>query len=178
MQYLIKAGVLYDETGRQMLAKTEATIGSPVRKIISHTGEAAMQTDIRFLDPASPQKGDVRNKEYLLEDAAGRVIASGRPGYAKEDDPDAAGWPINRLPKADHADLLLDGTPYLLSAHDGRNYSLYDGTGFEVLTLRQAGAVKGWQLSCADAPCFSPEILCGIYTFCKYLKEENEFPIV
>lgn len=175
MQYTIKSGVLYNET-QTALAKIKSALLGPQRKIFSITNETLLTADIRYLDESKASSGDVRNREYILTDTKNQLIGSAHPGYAEGDDPNVVGWPICRMPRVDHADLVMNGKEFLLTMHNSQNYSLMDTNDLEVLCIMHKGIAGGWMV---ESNCgFAPEIICGIFTFCRYIEQENEFLIV
>ena len=175
MQYTIKSGVLYNET-QTALAKIKSALLGPQRKIFSITNETLLTADIRYLDESKASSGDVRNREYILTGSENRLLGSARPGYADGDDPDVVGWPIYRMPRVDHANIVVNGEEYLLTMHNSQNYSLINTHNSEVLRIMHKGIAGGWAVE--DICGFVPEIICGIYTFCRYIEQENEFLIV
>ena len=175
MQYTIKSGVLYNET-QTALAKIKSALLGPKRKIFSITNETLLTADIRYLDESKASSGDVRNREYILTGSENRLLGSARPGYADGDDPDVVGWPICRVPRVDHAHVSVGETEYVLTMHNSQNYSLMDTNDLEVLCIMHKGIAGGWMV---ESNCgFAPEIICGIFTFCRYIEQENEFLIV
>ena len=175
MQYTIKSGVLYNET-QTALANIKSALLGPQRKIFSITNETLLTADIRYLDESKASSGDVRNREYILTDTKNQLIGSAHPGYAEGDDPNVVGWPICRMPRVDHADLVMNGKEFLLTMHNSQNYSLMDTNDLEVLCIMHKGIAGGWMV---ESNCgFAPEIICGIFTFCRYIEQENEFLIV
>jgi len=175
MQYMIKSGVLYNETQTALSKIKSASLG-PQRKIYNIAGELLLTVDIRYLNESKSDAGDVRNREYILTDSEGRLFVSARPGYADGDDPDVAGWPICRMPRVDHAYVSAGETEYVLTMHNSQNYSLADTNDSDVLRIMHKGIVGGWMV---ESHCdFAPEIICGIFTFCRYIEQENEFLIV
>lgn len=67
-------------------------------------------------------------------------------------------------------------TEYVLTMHNSQNYSLMDTNDLEVLCIMHKGIAGGWMV---ESNCgFAPEIICGIFTFCRYIEQENEFLIV
>ena len=175
MQYTIKSGVLYNEA-QTALAKIKSALLGPQRKIFSITNETLLTADIRYLDESKASSGDVRNREYILTDTKNQLIGSAHPGYAEGDDPNVVGWPICRMPRVDHADLVMNGKEFLLTMHNSQNYSLMDTNDLEVLCIMHKGIAGGWMV---ESNCgFAPEIICGIFTFCRYIEQENEFLIV
>lgn len=176
MRYTIKAGVLYGEQPQQALAKIKSTFMGPVKKILREKDETVLKTDIRCKDIELEHRGDVRRREYILVNCLNEIIASAHPGYADGDDPAVVGWPVCRLPKVDHAKLMIEEDDYLLTMHNSQNYALRDAGGYEILRIMHKGLSGGWSLE--DDHGFAPEILCGLFTFCRYIEKENEFLIV
>ncbi|MBC8576279.1 hypothetical protein H8717_07655 [Oscillospiraceae bacterium BX1] len=70
----------------------------------------------------------------------------------------------------------MNGEEYLLTMHNSQNYSLTNNDNSEVLRIMHKGIVGGWTVE--DHCGFAPEILCGIFAFCRYIEQENEFLIV
>lgn len=176
MQYMIKAGVLYKSDSRASLAKIKSVLIGSLKMIHKMTGELLLEISIRYLDESKANTGDVRNREYILTDSEGRLLGYARPGYADGDDPEVVSWPICRMPRVDHAHVSVGGIEYVLTMHNSQNYSLTDTNNSEVLRIMHKGIAGGWSLE--DSYGFTPEILCGIFTFCRYIEQENEFVIV
>lgn len=176
MKYTIKAGVLYTNESQLALARIKSALLGPQRKILSIAGELLLTADIRYLDESKASSGDVRNREYILADNSNQLIGSARPGYADGDDPDVVGWPICRMPRVDHADIVVNGEEYLLTMHNSQNYSLINTRSLEVLRIMHKGIAGGWMVESNYN--FTLEIICGIFTFCRYIEQENEFLIV
>ncbi len=175
MRYTIKSGVLYNES-QTALAAIKSTLLGPQRKIISMTNETLLTADIRFLDEPKVSAGDVRNREYILTDSKSCLIGSARPGYADGDNPDVAGWPICRMPRVDYAYVSIGAEAYVLTMHNSQNYSLMDINHLEVIRIMHKGIDGGWMV---ESNCdFVPEIICAVFTFCRYIEQENEFLIV
>ena len=175
MQYTIKSGVLYNEA-QTALAKIKSALLGPQRKIFSITNETLLTADIRYLDESKASSGDVRNREYILTGSKSQLIGSARPGYADGDDSDVVGWPICRMPRVDNAHVSIGVTEYVLTMHNSQNYSLVDTNDSEVLRIMHKGIVGG---CIVESNCdFAPDIICGIFTFCRYIEQENEFLIV
>ena len=176
MKYMIKAGILYKNESQLALTKIKSTLLGSQRKIYSITGELLLTADVRYLDESKASSGDVRNREYILTNTKNQLIASARPGYADGDDPDVVGWPICRMPKVDHAEIVMNGKEYLLTMHNSQNYSLICNGNSEILRIMHKGIAGGWAVE--DRYGFAPEMICGIFTFCRYIEQENEFLIV
>ena len=60
--------------------------------------------------------------------------------------------------------------------HNSQNYSLINAHNSEVLRIMHKGIAGGWAVE--DICGFVPEIICGIFIFCRYIEQENEFLIV
>lgn len=176
MQYTMKAGVLYQGDSQIALAKIKSVLIGSQKKIYKVTGELLSETSIRYLDESKATTGDVRNQEYILTDSEGRLLGCARPGYAEGDSPEEMGWPICRMPRVDRAHVSAGGIEYTLTMHNSQNYSLTDACHAEVLRIMHRGIAGGWTLE--DNCGFSPEMLCGIFIFCRYIEQENEFMIV
>ena len=176
MQYTIKTGVLYKHEPQRALARIKSASIGPQRKIFSIAGELLSTADVRYLNESKAGSGDVRNREYILTDNGNQLICSARPGYADGDDPNVVGWPICRMPRVDHANIVVNGEEYLLTMHNSRNYSLINAHNSEVLRIMHKGIAGGWTVE--DICRFVPEIICGIFIFCRYIEQENEFLIV
>ena len=175
MQYTIKSGVLYNET-QTALARIKSVLLGPQRKISSIPDETLLTADIRYLDESKARSGDVRNREYILTDSKNRLLGFARPGYAEGNDPDVVGWPICRMPRVDHAHVSVGETEYVLIMHNSQNYSLMDANDSEALRIMHKGIAGGWTV---ESSCgFAPVIICGIFAFCRYIEQENEFLIV
>ena len=176
MQYTIKAGVLYKHEPQCALARIKSALIGPQRKIFSIAGELLSTADVRYLDESKASSGDVRNREYILTNNGNQLICSARPGYADGDDPNVVGWPICRMPRVDHANIVVNGEEFLLTMHNSQNYSLTNNGNSEVLRIMHKGIAGGWTVE--DICGFAPEIICGIFIFCRYIEQENEFLIV
>lgn len=174
MWYIIKSGELSDPENGEVLAQIKTSFQG-VKKTISLPGcNQQYQTDIDLSE--TKNSGDVCFRSYRLKDSSGEVLLNAQPGYAREDDPKIAGWPINRLPKVDHAHLSMMGIPYLLVMHSDQSYSLQNSDGADILQIKHRGISGGWTLSTAEK--FSPQVLCALFIFCRYIERENEFIIV
>ena len=72
------------------------------------------------------------------------------------------------MPRVDHANIVVNGEEYLLTMHNSQNYSLLNTCNSEVLRIMHKGIAGGWIV----------EDICGIFIFCRYIEQENEFLIV
>ena len=176
MQYTIKAGILYKNEPQRALARIKSALIGPQRKIFSIAGELLSTADVRYFDESKASSGDVRNREYILTDNGNQLICSARPGYSDGDDPKAVGCTICRMPRVDHANIVVNGEEYLLTMHNSQNYSLINAHNSEVLRIMHKGIAGGWAVE--DICDFVPKIICGIFIFCRYIEQENEFLIV
>ncbi|QRV22121.1 hypothetical protein I6K70_12195 [Lacrimispora saccharolytica] len=80
------------------------------------------------------------------------------------------------MPRVDSADLILQNLSAHLKMINSQNYLLSDGSGQGILSVMHRGGMGGWDLDSREE--FSPEILCGIFVFCRYLEQENELIVV
>lgn len=176
MQYTMKSGVLYEDASKEMLVKMKSSVFGPVKKIYCNSEAIKMSTDIRYPVGQGDNNGDVRNKEYIMVTNDEHLIAVGKPGYAPGDDPEMVGWPVCRLPRVDHADLTIENKPFLLTMHNSQNYSLRNEKNIEVMSIIHKGITGGWNIN--DDFGFPSEIICGIFAFCRYIEQENEFLMV
>lgn len=176
MRYMIKSGILSDLDNEKKQAQITNIWGGAKKNIILYASDFRYQTDIEKLDTPPERMGDVRYRMYTLKNCDSTILMEARPDYAKDDNPDEIGWPICRAPKVDHANILIGKITYLLTMHNVQNYSLQDNNGTVVLQITHNGLLGGWTLNSTEY--FSPQILCGIFIFCRYIEQENEFMIV
>lgn len=174
MQYTMRLGAL-SENGAQF-AQIKNTFSGPRKTISLPDGSTQYQTDITLLDPPAEKSGDVRYRVYTLKNSSGDVLMEAHPGYAKGDDPDVVCWPICRVPKVDHAEIRISGSAYQLVMHNSQNYSLQDKNGSDVLQIMHKGLSGGWTMDTAES--FTAQVLCGLFIFCRYIEQENEFIVV
>ena len=175
MNYIMKSGCLCNEQSGEALAKIKSSFSSPSKRIQLSEINTEYHTDIRKPDAPTECSSDVRLREYYLGNQ-GNTVMTGRPGYAEGEDPLVTGWPICRLPRVDHAQIRIGGNEYHLAMHNSQNYTLKDKTGYVILQIMHRGLIGGW-LFCDDHG-FTPEILCGLFVFCRYIEQENEFLLV
>ncbi len=173
MRYIIKSGVLYRESDGKRLAGIRGSLTGPGKQICPEDSGNAWTADIFTPEASGVNRGDVRKKEYVLHDEKGCAAAAGRPGYKEDDDPDKTGWPLARLPRVDHADIRIGDVPFRLTMRSGGNYDLQDYAGESALSIVHRGISGGWNLETEQS--FSPELLCGLFVFCRYIEHENEF---
>lgn len=65
---------------------------------------------------------------------------------------------------------------YLLVMQNDQNYLLSDKYSKAVIQIFHRRLVGGWDIEVMND--FAPEIICGIFVFCRYVEQENEFSIV
>jgi len=176
VRYTMKAGVLYEENRREPLIRMKGSFSGPEKNIYLPNEEWVLRTDIRSLPVSPGKRTDVRFREYVMLDPNGREIACGKPDYAEGDDPAVVGWPICRMPQVDHATVTINGKAYALVMHNSQNYGLKDSAGYVLIQIMHRGLCGGWYIDTVED--FSPSLLCGIFSFCRYLEQENEFIIV
>jgi len=170
----MKAGALYQ--GEKMLVRLRGSFNGPEKNIFLADGTLLLRTDIRDLDAPAKKTGDVRFRQYIILDEAGKEHAVAKPGYAEGNDPDIVGWPICRLPRIDHAQFLYQDEEYILSMQNSQNYFLTDRSGKTAVQIFHRGLIGGWNIDADDR--FTPEMICGIFAFCRYMEHENEFLVV
>lgn len=174
MNYVMKSGCLSQESSGEIMARIKGTFSGPIKKITLSNTE--YHTDIRHLEAPVGRVSDVRFREYVLVNQCGTGIMTGKPGYADGDDPAVTGWPIYRMPRVDHAQITIGTEEYGLIMHNSQNYSMKDKAGYVLLQIIHRGLTGGWKFH--DNHGFTPEILCGIFAFCRYIEQENELQIV
>ncbi len=176
MRYMIKSGILSIPESGKKLAQIKSTFGGAKKTISLYDSATQYKTDIDIMDAPAEKSGDIRYHIYTLINGSDKMLMKARPGYAKDDDPDVVGWPICRAPKVDHAGILIDGSSYLLVMHNSQNYSLQNKDGTAVLQIMHKGISGGWTIETAEN--FDAQVLCGLFIFCRYIEQENEFMIV
>lgn len=174
--YVIKGGVLCREKDDQVLARIKSVLNSR-QKTISLPGGESMSTEVRTREDAeNPESDDVRQREYLLLDGQGHLVAAARPDYAPGQDPALEGWPVSHMPRVNQARLEMEGGSYQLTMENSQYYTLRDQAGSILLRLVHRGLLGGWNLETETD--FSSGLLCGLFLFCRYIEKENEFMVV
>ena len=176
MNYILKLGILYEESSTKDLAKIKSAIIGAEKNIYLHGNEWIAKTNIRNLNQNETHSGDVRFREYVMVDKEKRIMILGYPDYAKGENPDEVGWPAVRVPRVDHAEIYIEEKKYILEMHNSQSYSLLDCTGETILRIMHRGICGGWNLV-TDCK-FMPEIMCGLFLFCSYIEQENELLII
>lgn len=175
MKYIMKAGTLY--LNDIVSARIKGSFAGPVKKIYSPNGDILMHTDIMQLESPKSEMGNVRCRRYILFDDSDNEYAVASPDYAEGDDPTVVGWPLCRMPRVDHAKVVIGKKEYLLFMQNNQNYSLSEISGETVVQVLHRGLIGGWNIESKKDE-FSPKLLCGIFVFCKYIEQENEFLVV
>lgn len=174
MKYIMKSGNLFlDDT---MSVRIKSTFVGPEKKIFAANGELLIRTSIYHLEAPPNEKDNVRYRQYVMLDGIGKECAIAKPDYAEGDDPAVVGWPICRMPRVDHAQLFIGRKEYLLTMKNSQTYFLSEKNGKVVVQILHRGLCGGWDIDAADD--FVPEIICGIFVFCRYIEQENEFTVV
>lgn len=173
MKYIMKAGTLY--FNNIVSARIEGSFTGSEKKIYSANGSLIMHTDVANLEVPPNETVNVCYRQYILFDSSGNKCAVANPDYAKGDAPTVV-WPLCRMPRVDHAKVVFDKNEYLLVMQNNQNYLLSDKSGKSVMQIFHRGIAGGWNIEAMDD--FAPEIICGIFVFCKYIEQENEFSIV
>ncbi|MCC8169779.1 MAG: hypothetical protein LIO59_05375 [Oscillospiraceae bacterium] len=176
MLYIMQSGTLSVSESGEKLAQIKSDFCG-AKKTISLQGEnTEYRTDIDITDTSTEQREDVRRRVYILKNSDGETLMEAHPDYAEDDNPDVVGWSIYRAQKVDHADISIGGTSYLLVMHNSQNYSLLDKDGDNVLQIIHRGIFGGWTIDSKET--FPPQMLCGLFVFCRYIEQENEFIVV
>lgn len=173
MEYTLKAGSLYLQD--RILARIRSTFSGPDKEIVSPDGVVLLRTEIQTSFDPRLAPDDVRRRCYRLLDADGREIALARPDYAAGNMPEIMGWSVCQTPQVDRAQVQLD-QPYILLMQNSQNYQLQRPSGAALVRIMHRGLTGGWNIETDQD--FSPAELCGIFMFCRYLEEENEFLII
>ncbi len=174
MKCVMKGGALYVQ--ENMVIQIKGVFAGPEKQILAPDGRLLLQATIHNLDAPQERRGDVRFRQYRLLDAAGAEVACAKPDYAADEDPSVFGWPICRMPRVDHARVSIGKHEYCLTMKNRQHYRLEQPSGAAVVRLLHRGLIGGWDIDADDA--FRPELLCGIFLFCRYMEQENEFLVV
>ncbi len=174
MKYIMKAGVLYQKD--RVTVRIKSSLASPAKKVLSAEGHLLLQTDICNMEVPPDRQGDVRFREYIMTAGQEKPLATAKPNYTEGDDPMAVGWPVCRLPRVDNAQVQINGRTYCLTMQNGQNYLLTESSQKIVIQILHRGLIGGWDIEAEED--FSPDVICGIFIFCRYMEQENEFLIV
>ncbi len=173
MRYSMKAGVLYLQ--EQAAAKIKGGAGAE-KSILSPAGTLLLRAGVRCLEAPPERQGDVRFRQYALMDADGNDVAVAQPDYAQGDDPALTGWPVCRMPRVDHAQILMAGKTYRLNRVNSQTYLMAEEGGNVLLRIAHKGLIGGWNIETRHS--LDAALICGLFVFCRYMEQENEFLIV
>lgn len=183
---LLKAGIFFRE-GKAM-ARIRSSFSGPARCVLDMSGALLLRADIETtsgkqlcaVEDAFAALHRVDGRRYCIYDAAGRPLIYGIPCYAPEEDPTGLGWPVYRLPRVDRAVICEgEGQAYCLLMKNSQNYLLEDADGNKLVQVLHRGLCGGWEIETVEAQRPIPaEQLCGLFIFCRYLEQENEFLVV
>lgn len=174
MKYMMKAGVLYQQD--RVAARIKSSLSGPSKKVLSADGRLLLQTDICSIDAPLERQGDVRFRTYTMTVGQNEPFAAAKPNYAEGDDPMTIGWPVCRLPKVNNAEVQINGRTYCLTMQNSQSYLLMESPQKVAIQILHRGLIGGWDIEAAED--FGPELICGIFIFCRYIEQENEFLIV
>lgn len=173
MNYYIKSGVLYasdDNTVKARIKSAFSTLSSMI------TLPGSNDTYKTTVSSRNPESEDVRNLTYLMTDALEQPLMVAAPDYAPDSLPLSSPAPLHRIPRVDHAAVSMNGEKYALTMQDSAHYTFKNARDKALMTLSHRGMSGGWNIS-ADSS-LSPAVLCGLYNFCRYIEQENEFFVV
>ena len=176
MKYILKSGNLFMENSDQPLAKIKSMLIGPNKMIYSDNDELIMETTICESGILIEKHCDVRSRKYVLTDLDGNEVASAYPNYDEKNDPNIVGWPICHVPHVNRAKVIWKNNEYELIRKDSQNYQLEDETQSHMLEIKHRGLIGGWEIHATDS--FSHQIICGLFIFCKYIEQENEFMLI
>lgn len=176
MKYVMKGRILSTYEENKALAQIKSSFLDTKKTILLIESHAQYQTDIDVSNAPAEKQGDVRFRIYELKDENGNVLMEAHPGYASDDDPDVVGWSICRAQKVDHADVQIKGTDCMLIMHNSQNCSLQNSDGLPILQIMHNGISGGWTISATEQ--FQVQEVCGLFIFCRYMEQENEFIVV
>lgn len=173
-KYLMLSGVLSRVDTNEELAKISNIVLGPEKRIRLAKTKTEYRTET-IRDKKTFDATTLKGLEYRLLDCSGNPVIRAFPHYAPEDDPSIKGWPLNRLPRINTLQFEMNGH-YVLTMLNSSNYSLCREDGSEVMRIIHRGLIGGWNIE--EWSDFSPEIICGLFVFCRYLEHENEFETV
>lgn len=161
MKYTMMGGALFLQEA--VAARITGVFTGPEKQILSPEGTLLLKADILCMGA----------RQYRLLDARGNEIALAWPSDAGDEASTGFGWPLQRMPRVDHARMTLGKAEYCLTMKNSQNYVLEKPNGEPAATFFHRGLAGGWDIEARDA--LSPEILCGVFVFCRYMEQENEF---
>jgi len=173
MTYILKSGALRPVGQDNILARIKNDFRGYEKKIYLPDGTLSLYTDIRHLNSS---KDCIHDTQYIMCTLQGEQVSAGWPEYSKDENPENHGWPVSHMPKVDHSFITLNSKNYVLNMVSGRLYEMYDNSGKTVMRIKHRGIQGGWYIETFSP--FKPDIICGIFSFCRYLEHENEFVVV
>ena len=173
MKYKLMSGTLYSSDD-QPLATISSEFCTQEKKISTADRKHNCRTCVVCSE--NDFSGAINCRKYVCTDEKGSEIITAEPEYKEHEDPAEVGWPVNRMPVVNHALLKMSGTNYELVMENSGKYTLSAPNGKNVVSINHRGLKGGWNIDASLR--FPPEILCGIFSFCRYIEQENEFLIV
>ena len=169
MRFTMRRGVLSTGADRKVCAVLRGVCFKSEKRVFSYDGTLALRTDARRSEISG-------TREYVMLTSDSTECATARPRYSTKDDPDRAGWPIARAPYMDHVHLFWEGYEYRLTMDRSQNYLLSDTSHAPAAQFHCRGMLSGWDVEARDG--FTAELLCDVFAFGQYLREENKLYIV
>ena len=177
MKYQLKAGILSqiaDQNTLTPIASIKNKLCGAEKKI--QVAQSTYSTQILSIDPNQPKPKGSCPHQYLLLDDQQKIILQATPYYAEGEDPSVSGWPLYRMPQVELAELTIDGQTCILQMLNVQNYRLTTTDQTVLVEIIHRGISGGWNINTYAK--FSPEILCGLFIFCRYLEQESELMAV
>lgn len=112
-------------------------------------------------------------REYCLRGKKGRQLMRAVPCYRRGQEPAQAGWPLNRTPEVDRAELTWQKKTYSLEMVSCENYLMKNRQGEVALCVLHRGIAGGWRIECG--PEFEPWAICAVFVFCRYLGRKTRW---
>ena len=171
MTYILKSGALrpvgYDNT----LAKIKSDFRGQRKNIYLPDGILSLCTDIIRI--ANAEDG-INYTQYIMYTPQGEQISSGwsRCPGCKETASDV----LSNTSKVNHIFVVMNNVDYVLNRVSRQLYELCDDYGKVIMKIKHRGIQGGWYIETFSP--FKPDIICGIFCFCRYLEQENEFMII
>ena len=177
MKYQLKAGILCQLTDKETLtpiASIKNKLCGAEKKI--QVEQSVYSTQIVSIESSQPKPKGSCPHQYVLLDEQQKIILQATPYYAEGEDPSISGWPLYRMPQVELAKLTIDGQTCLLQMLNVQNYRLTTNDQTVLAEVIHRGISGGWNINTYAK--FSPEILCGLSIFCRYLEQESELMAV
>lgn len=170
--YCVHSGSLFTVENDRPAVRLDVVKGSlfdSKKTILTPDGTVELVTEIQAKDHGAR----LQDRRYIMMDQSGQTLAVGLPAYEKSADPEVMGWPIYRSPHVDHATIRLGGRELCLYMLNSQNYRLVDTQDKPVFELIHNGLRGGWNIETEKN--LEPRLLLGLFVFCRYLEQENEF---